>query len=56
MGKHCLITPQMQKEHSIYPGIFGDINTMGNLLKIFLFNIFIKNGLYNSAGNYLRSL
>ena len=56
MGKYCLTAPQMQKKHRIYPGILRDINTVSNLLKIFLFHIFIKNGLYNSAGDCLRGL
>ena len=44
----------VKEKHRINPGILGDINSVSNLLKIFLFDIFIKNGFYNSAGDYLR--
>lgn len=56
MRKYRLTAPQMPKKHYIYLRILRDINAMGNLLKIFLFHIFIKDGFYNSTSNYLRSL
>ena len=34
-----LLPMQMQKEHRIYPGIFRNINTVGNLFQLFLFDI-----------------